>query len=66
MAGHPLVGRVDEKRRARGNKPALSRNYHILRRLSMGHENLTVKLGIALLVLQGVQIAEIIIRYVWK
>jgi hypothetical protein len=32
----------------------------------MGNENLTVKLGIALLVLQGVQIAEIIIRYAWK
>jgi hypothetical protein len=32
----------------------------------MGNEKLTVKLGIALLVLQGVQIAEIIIRYAWK
>jgi hypothetical protein len=27
---------------------------------------LAVKLGIALLILEGFQIAEIIIRYVWK
>ena len=32
----------------------------------MGKETLAIRLGIALLILQGVQIAEIIIRYVWK